>query len=103
MRYYSSKFQKNTIASIVFVAMLLVMLYSSFFVAKNLHHDCCGEHCETCIILHQCADNLNNIKNEFGAGVVIPLPIVMVSAGAMFYILLTASATPVSTKVRLNN
>ncbi len=85
------------------VMMLLMMLFSSFFLAAHADHDCTGEDCPICVCMHQCENIIRGAGNGIAAmsAVIVPvlLSVLLLSLGVCF----VQEDTPVSEKVRLNN
>lgn len=48
-------------AWVALVATLFVLLFSAFYIGKHADHDCSGEHCPVCAVMHQCSNNLKII------------------------------------------
>lgn len=89
-------------AYIVAIITIAFMLFSVFFIAVELHHDCSGEDCPICSVIHQCE---NTFKQVFSSGCV-QTAIIMPILFAAVTLLITGSITNetlVSMKVRLND
>ncbi len=90
-------------AGIMAFMLVLVMLFSSFFIAVHADHDCTGEDCPICACIQQCQNTIRTIGSGVMAvaSVVLPLSIVLffISSGVLSF----QHDTPVSTKVRLND
>ena len=52
----SENSKRQLIAVILGITMFVTLLYSSLFVAKELDHDCEGEHCSICLSIEICVD-----------------------------------------------
>ncbi len=52
----------KVIACIVAIIMLLSIMFSSFFIAEHLHHECTGEDCPICAELHIAEGLVSTIK-----------------------------------------
>ncbi len=100
-----SAFAKRAIALLVCACLTVAFFFSAWFVAAHMHHDCTGQDCPVCALIHRFSDMLRRL------GV-----LVMVLAAAMLAILTalhgalphlsfdnTRENTPVSLKVQLNN
>ncbi len=93
----------NSFALFISLAMLVVMLFSAFYITMESSHDCDGDGCPICAMIQQCENNLNQI----GSGLILLATIVgvthLLSAcikkadGFFMY------PTLVSNMVRLNN
>ncbi len=51
----------SSLVAMLGVAMLFVVLFSSIYVATESLHDCTGDECPICTMLHQCENNLNQL------------------------------------------
>lgn len=85
------------------VMMLVVMLFSSFFIAAHADHDCTGEDCPICACIQQCENTIRGIGSSITAesAVIIPvlISLLIISLGVPSF----QRDTPVSAKIRLNN
>lgn len=90
------------VAGALGILLLIVVLFSSFYLAAEAGHDCVGEDCPVCVCIHLCENTLNQIGS--GTAVLIAVAI------SLFAILISATCfagpcilkTLVSGKVRLN-
>ncbi len=85
------------------IAMLVVVLFSAIFVTVETFHECDGEDCPICEMIHQCENNLR----QLGAG---SAPYLCTAVLVIFYAVigvlpdnLFLHITPVSVKVRMND
>ena len=97
---------KNSIriaAGIMGFMMLVIVLFSSLFIAIESCHDCEGEDCHVCECIRQCENILHETgKTAANTGMVIlPVPMILLSVFAAVCVVI--QGTPVSRKVRLNN
>ncbi len=94
---------KNSIAAFIGVALLLGVLFSTFYVAHEYVHDCTGEDCPICQYIAECEAFVNHVST----GVVfICAAIVAVLAISDTVSMFTRDGlftTLVEQKVRLNN
>ena len=83
--------------------VLVILLFSSFYIALETHHDCCGEDCPYCECIKQC----HNTLNQFGDGmlfcIVIAVPVVFALVSKTLFVSDRLQETLVSNKVRLND
>ena len=100
--YHISNFRKMT-ASVISTVMLVVLLFSAFYIATEEEHNCTGEDCPICACMEQCVNNLR----QMGDGAVSQ---VLSALFCIFFLLSLSSqetnlscVTPVTQKVRLNN
>lgn len=55
--------KRNRIAALLFaVTILVIMLYSAFFVAAEADHDCVGEGCPICYQVDACQNTLKSLS-----------------------------------------
>ncbi|MBO7563530.1 MAG: hypothetical protein J6T40_01605 [Clostridiales bacterium] len=94
---------KRITAGILGFLVLLILIFSSFYIAVESDHVCCGEHCPVCITLHQCESILkifHTATEKVDSDVV---PLLLLSMVITFVSHFSFSETPVSQKVRMNN
>ena len=90
-------------AGLIGFLMLFAILFFSFYIAAESHHDCCGEDCEICACMEQCGNALHEVRDT---------GVAQTAAAAFALLLLFQSLiktteiqkeTLVSQKIRLNN
>ncbi len=91
------------IAALLGLLVVLSLLLSAAFIAREAGHKCTGEDCPICAVVAQCENTIRRI----GSGL-IPILIAAVAAVSALqapgiYISMATARTPVSRKVRLNN
>ena len=102
--YDSRKSMNRRIASgLMAFILLVIMLFSAFYIAAETDHVCTGEDCPICACIAQC----ENILYQLGDGITVQLavivPIIFMLVVAFLFASDFARETPVSRKVRLNN
>ena len=106
MQEYRLRGRKRIAAGVLAFLILSVLLFSTFFIAFEAHHDCSGEDdCGICYCIEQCGKAILQVR--FGYVSTIR------TAVSMFLFLLTVAAlrfatvfkheTLVSSKVQLND
>ena len=101
---YSSKSKALRItAGIMGLMMLILVLFSAFYIATEADHDCCGEDCPICAYIHQCENTLRGIGDGTAVRPVIIAPVILFRLAAAFTITAVSRDTLISRKVRLNN
>ncbi len=94
--------RKKIIAGIAATLMLVIVVLSSFYIARHLNHHCEDHHCPICICIQHCENSLQ----QMGFGLVVMtamiIPIAYRASIPLFYREIIQN-TPVSQKVRLNN
>lgn len=103
LSYFETVPGVHVTAIIIGLMMLVLVLFSSFYIAAEADHDCCGEDCPICVCIHQC----ENILRGIGDGTVVQsaavAPVILILFAAAFVIAAVSRDTLVSRKVRLNN
>ena len=93
--------KRRILAGVLALAALLALLLSAFYVAAEADHDCTGEDCAVCALIHLC----ENLLRSFAA--VILMAAVLASVLLFFAAARFACGfrrlTPVSGRVRMNN
>lgn len=91
------------LAALTGLVVVLTVLLSAAFIAKEAGHDCAGHDCPVCASIAQCENTIRRI----GSGL---LPVIAVAVALVcalqIHLLIPSAApalTPVSRKVRLNN
>ena len=91
--------KKKTGSGLLCVTLILVTLFSAFFLIREAGHDCSGGNCPICACLRQAEQNLKQLGTGIPAcAAVFLFSQVLSGAPAGLY-----RDTPVSRKVRLNN
>ena len=89
-------------AGIIAAMLLVVLLFSAFFIVAETHHDCAGEDCLICSCIQQCENTLRGISGGTSGQSSAIIPFLFVSLAALFTIA-AAPNTLISQKIRLNN
>ena len=93
--------KRRILAGVLALAALLALLLSAFYVAAEADHDCTGEDCPVCALIHLC----ENLLRSFAA-------VILMAAVFAAALQLSSAArfacgfrrmTPVSGRVRMNN
>lgn len=83
--------------------MLFIVLFSSFFIAAEADHDCCGEDCPICACIYQCENTLHGIGDVPAVRSAAVVPVFLIFFAAAVVITAVSHDTLVSRRVRLNN
>ena len=95
--------KKRAIVIFMAVAVVFVMFFSSFFVAKNTKHNCTGEHCSICLQIENCKNALRELSFDFlTVYVEMSAPVLILFTVFVFY-KIYIHITLVSLKVKLSN
>ncbi len=90
-------------AGIMGLTMLLIILFSAFYLAAEADHECCGEDCAVCACIRQCADNLHGAGDRSVAEPAAAVTFILVLLAAALVVTSVSQDTLVSMKIRLNN
>ncbi|MBP5159522.1 MAG: hypothetical protein ILP10_04415 [Lachnospiraceae bacterium] len=94
---------KRITACVMAIMMLAIMLFSAFFVAHEMEHDCTGEDCPVCACIEWCENALHRMGAGLLAGVVRTMTWIAILLSVCLVTLFVARRTPVSGKVRIND
>lgn len=83
--------------------MLVVVLFSVFFIAAHADHDCSGEDCPVCACIHQCESMLKGIDDGMAAGFWVIIPAIVFLSFISVAECSFAYDTLVSKKIRMND
>ena len=93
---------RRILAGVLGLALLLALVLCALCIAAEADHDCTGEDCPVCALVHQC----ENLLRQFGAAAAATALIAaaaLLCVSAASYACTVCRVTPVSRKVRLNN
>ncbi len=94
---------RRTAAAVVCLTMIAVILFSAFCIAAEADHDCTGEDCQVCVILHQCENILRRAGEAAAVLSAAVLPVLFTILAVLCLAAAVLQETPVSQKVRMNN
>ncbi len=97
-----SKIQKVTACSMIFM-LLLVVLFSTFYIAAENNHDCTGDDCPICICIRQCEAVLHQLGDGAAHQAILILPVFPLLFSIVFFSYTFTRETLVSMKIRLNH
>ena len=91
------------VAGVLAVVLLAVVLFSSYYIAREAGHHCEGEECPICENIRQC----EAVLQQLGLGIILVASLVMPTVWSLITRSLRAymfaAETLVSRKVRLND
>ena len=90
-------------AGIIAAMLLVVLLFSAFFIVAETHHDCAGEDCLICACIRICENALKGLGSFAAMQVSSVFAVIFVILAAVSSFTAVSSDTLVSNKVRLNN
>ncbi|MCR4904280.1 MAG: hypothetical protein K6A23_15585 [Butyrivibrio sp.] len=100
-RDYNEK--RKFAAAVMAVFMLVVVLFSAFFVAIEMGHDCSGEDCPICHCIQQCENTLHHIAGGMVLQAEVILPVIFFILTVSFLTDELYQQTLISQKVRMND
>ena len=89
-------------AGVMGLMMLVLVLFSAFYIAAEADHDCSGEDCLICRCVRACENTLHGAGGAAGARSA-DSPVFLLLLAAAFVLSAAARDTLVTGKVRLNN
>lgn len=100
-----TKFSKSgkTINGLFAAMILVVVLFSSFYIAYEADHNCTGKDCSVCTCIQKCENTLRQIGNGIAAGISAVIPVLRILFTAFLITFIFSQETLVSQKIRLNN
>ena len=90
-------------ACILAAWMLLVVLFSAFFIAIEANHECTGEDCPVCVCMEYCENVLQKIGDGLTLLTMQMAPVLLCFFTILIPVVVIMQDTPVLCKVRLNN
>lgn len=90
-------------AGVMGLMMLVIVLFSAFYIAAEADHDCTGEDCPICACIGQCENMLRGTGDGTAAQLSAGIPVLFILLFAALFVSELSRETPVSVKVRLNN
>ena len=94
---------KRSFVCVMAVMMLMVVLFSSFFIAAHADHECDDRDCPVCACIQQCEKNLRGAGDGIITGMSVIIPLLVFFLPVSLPVCSLTGDTPVSQKVRLNN
>ena len=95
--------QKRIAAGIIGMLMIIVMLFSAFYISSETGHDCIGEDCPICACVQQC----ENVLHKIGSGLAFIISAIVPVISAVICVFLFVSdiqkQTLISRKIRMND
>lgn len=90
-------------AGIMGIMLLVIVLFSSFYIAVEADHHCTGEDCPICACIQQCENTLRGIGDGTAAQSSAVIPVIFILFFSALFVAEFSQETLVSQKVRLNN
>ena len=99
----SNRMSKKIISGVAAILFLAIMLFSSFYIAAEADHDCTGEDCPICAVIHQCENTLSSFGGSLPVQTIVTPIILSCLLAAFLRKADFVQETPVSEKVRMDN
>ncbi|MCR4694491.1 MAG: hypothetical protein K5773_04105 [Pseudobutyrivibrio sp.] len=90
-------------ASVIGLMMLVIVLFSAFFITTEMNHDCSGEDCPICASIQLCESTLNTLGDGLSLSSFVIIPFIFLFFVVVLFRIDLLSHTLISNKVRLNN
>jgi hypothetical protein len=103
MRSANAAKAKRIAAGVTSLLLLVIALFSAFYLAAEAGHDCAGEDCPICACIQRCESALRGFGGGTAALLSVAAPIFFILLFAALFAAALPLETPVSRKVRLNN
>lgn len=103
MRYGCISKNKRITAGILLVMLLVLVLFSTFYISSESEHDCVGAKCHVCISIQQCENIMNQISNTMPVQIVVVAMLLLLCVLEFYVIRDFIYNTPISRKERMNN
>ncbi len=97
------KNKKRIVALIMAVIFFSLMLLFSFYIAKEINHDCVGDNCPICQEISICENILRNISNDIAINGFVFIYTYISYKIILLYNPIFSKITLVSLKVKLSN
>ncbi len=94
---------KRALSCVIGIMMLFIVLFSAFYVAHEINHDCTGDDCPVCACVVQCEKTLHQICEWIAPQIAIILQPVLILLSVCISMPVLVQDTLVSKKVRLDH
>lgn len=94
---------KRIAAGIMGIMMLVIVLFSAFYIAAEANHDCTGEDCPICACIQQCENTLRGVGDGTATELSAVIPVFVILFFAAYFVAELPQETLITRKVRLNN
>ena len=94
---------RRMFAGIIAAMMLFTVLFSYFYIASEVNHDCIGENCPICESIQICENTVKKIGSGLITIAVLLFSFVHVYFPKFIYNSDISFDTPISLKIRMNN
>jgi len=94
---------RRSLTAYLVLAIIILMAFSSFYLANSTHHHCDGEDCHICQTIKQCKCNIRHIGSGIIMHTVILGSVAFMYIADIIFVYEADNITLVSRKVRLND
>ncbi len=94
---------RKALAGVIGMMMLVIMLFSGFYIAVEAEHDCTGDDCPICACIQLCINTLRGFTYGITAAFSAAVPVLPILFTALIFCSVLLRETPISRKVRMNN
>ncbi len=103
MRDLNGSKRKRIAAGVIGLILLVIVLFSAFYITAETGHDCIGEDCPVCSFIQQCESTLRGVGDGTAVQSAILIPFLFVLVIAAPAAAAVCPDTLISIKVRLND
>ena len=94
---------KRIAAGVIGMLMIIVMLFSAFYISSETGHDCVGEDCPICACVQQCENVLHKIGGGLAFIISAIVPVICAVICAFLFVSDIQKNTLISRKIRMND
>ena len=91
------------LTGIISVMLLVIVLFSAFYISAEAEHDCTGEDCQVCAVIQQSENTLRGFADGMVLQLSAVVPVLFIILAAALFVTAFPQETLISRKVRLNN
>ena len=103
MQEYKTSRSKRIASGIIGIMMLVIMLFSAFYIASEAVHDCSGEDCPVCTCIQLCKNSLHQTcVSTTGHSPLLFLSGLVLLLKALFEVIRPHDSL-ITRKIRMNN
>lgn len=94
---------RKALAGVIGMMMLVIILFSAFYIAVEAEHDCTGDDCPICACIQLCINTLRGFSSGITVAISAAVPVLPILFTALIFRSVLFQETPISRKVRMNN
>lgn len=100
---YRNTGSKRLASGIIGIMMLIIMLFSAFYIASEAVHDCCDDDCPICSCIQFCKNTLHQVCLALPDQVRLLLFVGIILLLKNIFEVLRPHESLISMKIRMNN